>query len=59
MRKQKYHLYLTDDEHWLALKSLVELKNRLIHEDRYTDAIDELIIKLSIVKIRNVKIRYV
>lgn len=47
MRTPKYYLYLTDEEYSLVLQSLVSLKNNLIREDRYTDAVDELIIKLS------------
>ncbi len=31
----------------IIILALVELRNRLIEEDRYTDAVDELIIKLS------------
>ena len=31
----------------IIILALVELRNRLIEEDRYTDAIDELIIKLQ------------
>lgn len=45
MRTPKYYLYLTDEEYSLVLQSLVSLKNNLIREDRYTDAVDELIIE--------------
>ena len=45
MSKVKYKL--THDEARIIM-SLVELKNRLIEEGRYTDAIDELIMKLWI-----------
>lgn len=31
----------------IIILALVELRNRLIEEGRYTDAVDELIIKLS------------
>ncbi len=31
----------------IIILALVELRNRLIEEDRYTDAVDELIIKLQ------------
>ena len=37
-----------NDEAKIIIMSLVELKNRLIEEGRYTDAIDELIMKLWI-----------
>ena len=31
----------------IIILALVELRDRLIEEDRYTDAVDELIIKMS------------
>lgn len=36
-----------DYEIKIIILALVELRNRLIEEDRYTDAVDELIIKLQ------------
>lgn len=55
MRTSKYHLYLTDDEYRLTLQALVDLKNRLVREGRFTDAVDELIIKLSKSKRRKLR----
>ncbi len=56
MRTPKYHLYLTDEEYSLVMQALVLLKNKLIREGRYTDAVDELIIKLSKAKRKKVRI---
>lgn len=56
MRTPKYYLYLTDEEYRLVLQSLVSLKNNLIREGRYTDAVDEFIIKLSKAKKKKVRI---
>jgi len=36
---------LTYDETRIIIMSLIELKNQLIREGRYTDAVDELLIK--------------
>ncbi len=47
MKTPKYHLYLTNEERSEVLKSLIDLKNDLIEQGRYTDVIDEIIIKLS------------
>lgn len=47
MRTPKYYLYLTDEEYRLVLQSLISLKDHLIREGRFTDAVDELIIKMS------------
>lgn len=45
MWEKKYHLYLTYEEHKHTIKSLIELKNTLIREGRYTDAVDDLLCK--------------
>ena len=36
---------LTYDETRIIIMSLIELKNQLIAEGRYTDAVDDLLIK--------------
>lgn len=36
---------LTYDETRIIIMSLIDLKNQLIREGRYTDAVDELLIK--------------
>ena len=45
MLKKKHYLYLNESEHSILIKSLVQLKNRLIQEGRYTDCVDDLILK--------------
>ncbi len=47
MRKQKYHLSLTDTERHLAVQCLLDLRNALIAQVKYTDAVDEVIIKFT------------
>lgn len=47
MRKQKHYLYLNSEETRLVLQSLIRLKNCLIQEGRYTDCVDELIVKVT------------
>ena len=58
MREKKSHLYLTHEERSLLLHSLVNLKNDLIHQGRYTDCVDELIFKVAGAKVQKVKIEY-
>jgi hypothetical protein len=50
--KKKYHLYLTADERQLIMESLIDMKNKLIRTGHYTDAIDEIIIKVMKAKIK-------
>ena len=45
MFESKYRINFTFDENRIIVYSLVELKNKLTEEGRYTDAIDELLIK--------------
>ena len=56
MRKPKYHLYLTHNERLTVINSLICLKNDLISQDRYTDGVDELIVKLTKAKVKKIKI---
>lgn len=46
MREQKYHIYLTADEQSRVIQSLIRLKNNLITEGRYTDAVDDVLCKV-------------
>lgn len=59
MRNPKYHLYLTHDERRTVINSLICLKNNLISQDRYTDGVDELIVKLTKAKVKSIKIKEV
>ena len=59
MRNPKYHLYLTYDERRTVINSLICLKNDLISQGRYTDAVDGLIVKLTKAKVKRIKIKEV
>lgn len=56
MRKQKRYLYLNAEETSVVLQSLIRLKNALIREGRYTDCVDELIVKVTEAPIKKFKI---
>ncbi len=59
MRNPKYHLYLTPDERRTVINSLIDLRNELISQGRYTDIIDELLIKLTKAKVKRIKVKEV
>ncbi len=59
MREKKTHIYMDSQERTLLLHSLVELKNQLIQQGRYTDCVDELIFKVVNAPIKRMKIEYV
>ena len=59
MKDKTTHLYVDSHERTLILHSLVELKNALIRQGRYTDCIDELIFKVANAPVKKMKIEYV
>ncbi len=54
---KKYHLYLDESELRVVVYALNEFPNRLIAEGRYTDCVDELLIKAAGSKTVKMKIR--
>lgn len=59
MKNPKYHVYLTNDERSEVLKSLIDLKNDMIARGKYTDVIDEIIVKLYNARKKNIYIIYI
>ena len=59
MRNPKYHLYLTPDERRTVINSLIDLRNELISQGRYTDIIYDLLIKLTKAKVKKIKVKEV
>ena len=58
MKNPKYHVYLTNEERSEVLKSLIDLKNEMIAQGKYTDVLDEIIVKLYKARKKNIKIIY-
>ena len=52
MVKQKYYLAPTNEEWRIMIECLNKLRNRLISEGRYTDALDEMLVKAAKSKIK-------
>ena len=57
--RAKYHIYLTAEERRAVINSLIELRNDLISQGKYTDIVDELIIKFTKAKVKNIRIKEV
>ena len=57
--KTKYHIYLTGEQRSAVINSLIDLRNDLISRGKYTDIIDELIIKFTKAKVKKIKIKEV
>ena len=54
--KRKYYLALSTEEWRLMIECLNKLRNRLISEGRYTDAVDEVLIKVANAKVKKFRI---
>ena len=56
MKDTKFHVYLNSEERRLLINSLNDLRNKLISEGRYTDLVDEVLIKAANAKIKKIKV---
>ena len=56
MREKKYHLYLTANEQSKVIQSLIDLKNNLIAQGRYTAAVDDVLLIVLSAKKKKLKI---
>ena len=59
MREKTYHLYLNEEERSSVIQSLIELKNNLAAQGRYTDADDDALCKVLEAKKKKLKIEYI
>lgn len=55
----KYHLYLTNTECRAVINSLIELRNRLLCHGKYTDVVDELLVKFTRAKKKKINVKEV
>ena len=47
MKEERYHIALDDYEHGVVIRALNDTKTELMNEGKSTDAVDDLIIKVS------------
>ena len=59
MKGEKYHIYLSTKERNEIVASIINLKNKLIEQGRYTDAVDDILFKVLKTKRKKIKIEYV
>ncbi len=57
MRNQKYYIAIDEYERRIIIGSLNNLRNKLIAEGRYTDAIDGILVKVVNAPIKKFKVR--
>lgn len=56
---KKYHLVLDDYEHSLLIHALNDKRNELIQNGKYTDAVDEILVKVIEASKKKFKIKNV
>lgn len=59
MKELKYHIYLDEAEYSRIMKCLISLKNDLIRQGRYTDAVDDILCKMMKARKKKIRIQYV
>ena len=59
MKEKDYHIYLTEQERSQVIQSLIDLKNSLMVQGRYTDAVDDVPIKISTARKKRITVRYI
>ena len=56
--KKKYYIALDEYERRIIINSLNEMRNRLIASGKYTDAVDEVLLKVINAKQKKFKVIY-
>lgn len=57
--RDKYHLCLTNEERRVVIVCLIELRNHLLHQGKYTDVVYELLVKFTRAKRKKIKVKEV
>jgi len=57
MRNQKYYIAIDEYERRIIINSLNNLRNKLIADGRYTDAVDDVLLKVVNAPIKKFKVR--
>lgn len=52
----KVKIYITDDEQSIMAQALINMKNELHGQGRYTDCVDDLLIKVISAKKKKVRV---
>lgn len=58
MREKKYYIALDGYERGIIVNALNEMRNSLLQQGRYTDAVDEILLKIINAKTKKFKVIY-
>ena len=56
---KKFYIYITPEERNLIIESLIAKKNTLKSAGKYTDGVDEVLLKIMRSKLKKVRVKYV
>lgn len=56
---KKFYIYITPEERNLIIESIIAKKNALISSGKYTDGVDEVLLKIMRSKLKKVRVKYV
>lgn len=59
MKQKNFHIYLTEQERIQVIGALIELKNSLIAQGRYTNAVDDILIKVTQARKKCLEVHYI
>ena len=57
MREPKYYIAMDEYERGIIINSLNSLRNKLIADGRYTDAVDDVLVKIACAPIKRFRVR--
>ena len=58
MKEKKYYIALDDFERRVVVNCMNEMRNKLIADGKYTDALDEVLLKIIRLKQKKLKVVY-
>ncbi len=58
MRDKKYYIAFDGYERGVIVNALNEMRNSLLQQGRYTDAVDEVLLKIINAKTKKIKVIY-
>ncbi len=59
MKQKDQYIYLDEQEYSQVIQSLIALKNDLIAQGRYTDAVDDVLIKFTKARKKKITVQYI
>ncbi len=57
MRELKYYIAMDEYEREIIINSLNSLRNKLIADGKYTDAVDDILVKVAYAPIKKFKVK--